>query len=1202
MSTEGTGISGLASGLARVRAKARRLLVLSAVCWVLAAALAWVLGAAGVDYLLRMPSWMRGVLLLVGFAGLGAAILRWVGPAWRFRPGLTEVALRLERTPEAASAGLTDMLASGLELAEAPAPTPVASWMSAQVVQGAIARSSGLRASSLIKGAVLRDGGLALLAAAVLVLGTGAMVGPGVAKIGAMRVLAPWSGAAWPKRTQVADATAVSVHALGAALPLRAVLVRTDREPGQTRVEARYRVITADGAGPVQTAVLTGQGERNSGGEMYERLIEPAGLLPGGTEVAEMEYWFQTPDDRTRPARIRLATPPSVLSARAMVRLPAYAEGSGAAASFVSGARDLGGGTDRRAVVAPVLSGSTVELALELSKPVPAPRGDAEIAAALPGLAAVAGVGHEFGARAWRVEWTVQESARVPVVVTDEFGLRAADEPTFAIDVTADRAPTAAVTAPAQDEAVLATAVIGASGEGRDDVGVESVRVDAQPARRAAGSVGAAPEAAGEARVVASEPAGGEPRDGAGADPVRMVASGTVTLGDFGLRPGDELWLTAVAADAYEMKGVRHDAARSPVRKLRVISADELVEQVRGELSRMRDAAIRLDAEQAELRQSIGTRGAVTDDERRRQAGLSQRLAQQKEAAQDLTARIERNRLTDEALGGTLRDATDQLEGARGASERAAVKADQAAGTKPAEETRADLTPEQSAEIGRAQDEVRDELGRLIQMLDRGQDSWTVRRDLQRLVEQQKSLQAQTRQAGERTTGREMNELTPGERTELDRLAAEQRELALRTERALESLQERAEQMQKVDAAQAAAMKQAAERGRQKQVPQAMEKASQSAQKNQTEAAQEQQQDAIESMEDMLSDLENAERNRDEALRRMLASVIESIQGLIRQQQDQLAGLEIARGTRDFLGLDAGMVRLNQNTLGVLGESKSAFREMEDVSRPLEAAADAQAAAVGRLRASPVDDEGAGSGERESLRNLELAKAAAQQLQDEARQRDQDKKRQELRKVYREALELQVALRDEAAPMLGVQLDRRDRMKLRGMGERQESIRQMLAELKKRTDELDEAVVFGLAHERLDGLTAGSAKRLRAGDGSRVVGRQQDGAVRLLQSLVEALSQDANQEDEFKDAPGGDEGGGQAGGGQPTPLIPDLAEIRLLRGLQVQAAELTRAIDEGGAPDAAEVSDLAKFQQSLAEKGQTLLKKINKSGGEEPGP
>jgi hypothetical protein len=68
---------------------------------------------------------------------------------------------------------------------------------------------------------------------------------------------------------------------------------------------------------------------------------------------------------------------------------------------------------------------------------------------------------------------------------------------------------------------------------------------------------------------------------------------------------------------------------------------------------------------------------------------------------------------------------------------------------------------------------------------------------------------------------------------------------------------------------------------------------------------------------------------------------------------------------------------------------------MRKVATLIEDAAAAQASAVGALRRSPVDDEAAQGDEESSLRNLRLARAEAQKIQDEAAQRDQDRKRQE---------------------------------------------------------------------------------------------------------------------------------------------------------------------------------------------------------------
>ena len=67
----------------------------------LAILVAWVagliLGSAALDYLLRLPGTARLLLLVAGAGALGYALWTYVRPAVRFRPGLTQLALRAER-------------------------------------------------------------------------------------------------------------------------------------------------------------------------------------------------------------------------------------------------------------------------------------------------------------------------------------------------------------------------------------------------------------------------------------------------------------------------------------------------------------------------------------------------------------------------------------------------------------------------------------------------------------------------------------------------------------------------------------------------------------------------------------------------------------------------------------------------------------------------------------------------------------------------------------------------------------------------------------------------------------------------------------------------------------------------------------------------------------------------------------------------
>jgi hypothetical protein len=731
---------------------------------------------------------------------------------------------------------------------------------------------------------------------------------------------------------------------------------------------------------------------------------------------------------------------------------------------------------------------------------------------------------------------------------------------------------------------VLATAVVSATGEGRDDVGLGGLSLEGRLAKPPAGSIGASPEPSGEAVALAQSRMPGQ-----GSPVLQATAEATVDLSTFDLKPGEELWLTTIASDNYELDGARHDPVRSSPRKLRIIKEEDLVDQVRAELAAIRKIAIRLDEEQAELRKTAQT-GQVSKDDERRQAGLTQRITQQAEAAQRLTQRIDRNRLSDEGLTGLLSDVGQLLRGAGEESEQAAAQLDAAAKQKP-EGEKADLTPEQAQKLQASQESVREQLGRLAEMLDRGEDTWLAMRSLQRLLQQQQELQTQTQRAGERTMGKKPGDLTPQERAELAQIAERQQRLSDAARQAIDKLNERAKQMEKVDAAQAQGMKQAAERGREQQVPQKMDDAARNVEQNQTSSADEQQQQAMQSMQQMLQDMQDAAKKRDATLRRVLASVIESLERLIRDQDEQIAALTEATPAGPFDALDEPMITLNQNTLSVADEARG-DRQTARIAELIDRAGKAQSAAIAALRAAPVVADDADKAERESLRLLRLARAEAQKLQDEARKRDNDRKRQELRRVYRDALEQQVGLKGETDPFIGKAVDRRDRMKVRGLGERQDALRASLDEIRKKTEEIADAGVFDYAHQRLEQVTAHAAKMLRAGQPERSVGRDQDSAVRILKSLVDALNDQAKKDDEFRENADSGNGGGEGQGGK-QPLIPPLAELRLLREMQQEAADLTRLLDEAKEPGATdELVGVGKLQRGLSERGQELIKKL----------
>lgn len=1174
----------------RVRRRARATLVWAAGLRSLALVLGVVLLLGALDYVFRLPRPLRVVNLAAMGWGLFELVRRVVLPAVRFRPGLAEVALRIER----AAGDSTGRLASGVELGGFGPGESGGSRLTA-----ALSRAAGDEADAFA-GALggtrfVQRRGLALagalLAVVALLAGGSAVVRPDLARIGLARTLWPLGDTQWPKRTALADATTTRVHPLGEALQLRALLTRTHLPLGRTDVSVVYRVLVGDEPGRTERAMLTSQqriarapgvDEGPQSGELFERLIEPeADLAAGGT--AELEYWFETEDNRSAPRRIALAARPAVERITASVEPPAYARelrGSFLQAGQVEVTPDAEG----VAVVQPILAGSRVELSLSLSKP--AHRvGDAAEGWTQP------------DPRTLRFETTPGERSRLDVALLDGTGLEGAAPLAIVLDVVADEPAGVTVVEPAYDESVLATAVIDLGAEGRDEFGMRWLALERQTARPPADSEGAAPEAVDEPVSIGRTDAPADPVSHA--LPAQLTLATRLDLSTIGVRPGDEVWVSAVGRDVFAAPAPGEAdtrLARSAVRRLRIIDESAFVNQLRGELAGVRRAAIEIDTEQALLREALAPAEVDPPDTAalaERQAAVTERLDAQRGALDRLTQRAERNALGDETLAGMLDDAAGLLRDATGASAAAAGEIESA---------RADeISPAERPEIDRAQARVRDDLETLIAMLDQGQDNWVARRTVESLLDDQRALAAETEALGDRTMGQSREQLSAEDLTELERIAARQNDAAERARQALDSLTDRAESLERVDSAQAQAMSRAARRGRQERLDQQMQQASAQVRENQTRAAAQGQRAAVEALEQMLEDIDSAEASRDEALRRVLASVLESLESLIAGQETQIDGLARARVEAELVALAEPMVALAGNTLGLLDEI-GGQRDLATIISLVGLAADAQERAVGALREASVDS--AAEAEDESLTRLREARDEAERMDEAAGERENARKRAELRSAYRALLEQQVAIADDTRPFLEAEADRRTRAQVRALGQRQQGVGETLAEIRRETAELADTAIFELAHRRLDRAAGEAAGELLDGQASAEVARQQATVVRVLRSLVEAMGEQQGGQ-RFGEGQQGGGGGGGGGSGQDTPIIPELAELKLLRAMQAEAMEWTRNLDETAQrPGEAELAELADLQQELATRAVVLIEKITQQApageGEQP--
>lgn len=1170
---------------ARMVLVARRVMLVAA--WVVGVAVALAL----LDYALRVPGWLRSLTLPVWIGVLWVTARRWLVPAWRFRPSATDLALRVERAiPE-----LRGKLASAVDLAlgRGALPTENSRKMAAVVVRSAAEAWGGRSASALVRTDGLRRSARGFGAAMIVCLGLLA-VSPAYWWIGVQRVFVPWGGAAWPKRTGVADATGTSVHPLGESLPLRAVVTRSPLSPDRTDVVARYRLIAGGVPGAWRTELLTWQNREAStevstsdalgretrsvaSGPLFERLIDPAGEA--------LEYRLSTDDDQTPTRTVRLVPPPALVSARAVITPPGY---SGGEALNL----DMGAGSDERAIAPSSLRGSRVELTLTMNKPSRIEPALMEQLRLVGGSEAAKGAVAGGSGSVATLEWTLGDPVRLVIRPIDEYGIAAPEDFSLRFDSSDDKPAEATITEPSTDRTVLATALVNVVAEGRDDVGLKWVslrRQTAKPAGRPGGEkspAGGAVEPAGEPEIVATEQ---------GVRAKSLSVRSEVDLAVLGLRPGDEVRLTALAKDVYADENGERRESVSAVRTLRVISEAQFIEEVRRELGQVRQSAIRIDAQQGEVQERAASVGADRQV-RRGQAQVSERLSRQDEAVQRVQERVRENGLTDPSLGDLLNQAKDALQQAGRASARAGKALDQAAGDTPEQDEDKPIDPAKVAKAGEArtdQEGVREQMRRLAELLDKGQDNWVVKSRLSGMVKAQNELREQTRELGARTAGKPMGALNQQERNELQAIVEKQTQLAEQVSKLTREMRERAEELGKSDAAAAKGMQDAAQRGDQQQVSESMKSAASSAQQNRMSDAGQSQEQATQAMKKMLEDLDSGEQQRALVLKRKLQEIAEAIERLVKGQERELSALSAAQQAQNgYAGLDTGMIRLNQNTLGV-GDQARSMRDLEPVAKLLGKAGDAQASAVQGLRSERVDPDPVRADETVSLDALRTALERARELNKKLDDQEQARKTAELKSRYREALEKQSLIRGETEGFSkSAELSRRERVLVRRLGEQQGEVRAMLGDVRQQTKELAEATVFDYAHTRLDAMTSGAATALENAD-PRAALSAQDGTITTLKNLIEALT-DPRNDSKFSSGAGGG-GGGGGGAGKKRPLIPPAKELRLLRMMQAEVASMTAVAEKGG--DISAVDSTAKLQREISEVGSRLLKKLSPGGG-----
>jgi len=1172
----------LRARLGRMRTRVRMMVVMRSLLLAMAMILTAVLTLVLIDYMLRLPMGIR----LLTLAGLVYLIwlcwARLIQPALQARCSTTDIALEIERRDPS----LRGLVASAIDLSTADKEHTASDPDTEALTKAALNTIARRLDSKSIPGIANPNQLISALGVCALVVTCIALLSvrsPNLAQIGLTRTLSPWSMASWPKRFAIEDLTSNAARPVDIAIPIRALIGNPDSSDSiNPRAYVSWRVLDANGR-PAQRwtrTMLTRQQRSDDGTPIYEQLLDAKPAIKPLSEQSEetstaftLEYTIETRDDSQPTRKITLVRPPKLLDTSVAIELPAYAQPIADAQLVRSGTITH---TDSDSVLTPILAGSQLSITWRFSKPM---RRDSQAAeSSIPQWAASLSPGNTIIGFSQPTPTTIQldliaqSSAAIEPGVLDEMGITVRTPIILALGVLDDQAPGASLTEPTRDEIVSASAIIELQAELTDDFGLVAGALHASIARAHADSQGAPADQSTNNQPTTLIRAQYQALQ-------RAQLDHTLSLETLGLAAGDEVHLNAIAWDlrarSTDVENASLGMTQSSTRILRVVEDSVIIDDLRKGLGSISGAMRQLDEQQAnaqkQLQNQRQTQAQTTSEDQR---SVTDRLDASERTIEQLRDTFKRNNLDDAALGSLLDDASAVASEAAQASERASDQLDRG------DDERASAN----------QRVVRDRIGELLSMLDRGQDSWLALRSVQQLRDELAALRDDTAEFNASTAGKSLDQLTPEEQSALERILERQTASADDAREAISTLDERAQQLQENDPTQAEALSRAAEQARSAQLEEKLNEAADQIASNQTSSATQTQSEVLDELDEMLEELENAIKNRDNALRRELASIIDSIKALIKAQETQIGMLD----NPNAKDLDAGMIGLSGNTLAVRDEALGAFPETRSIADLITQGANAQGNAINALRQSPIDLEAAERHERASLLHLNSALEEANRLDEQAADRQARQLRTQLRDEYRSVLEIQTALRDETLPLVDQQMSRRQRASARAIGISQGAIREQLSELLEQTQELSDAPVFVFAHAQLDRQMQRSVDGLAQRQIESRTPTLQTSSIVILTTLVEVLSDTPppQEPDDFDD--GSQSGSSSGSSGGEEPVIPPVAQLKLLRSMQQLAAMQTREYSENpGLANDADLESLSQLQSQLSEHAKQLIESLN---------
>jgi hypothetical protein len=647
--------------------------------------------------------------------------------------------------------------------------------------------------------------------------------------------------------------------------------------------------------------------------------------------------------------------------------------------------------------------------------------------------------------------------------------------------------------------------------------------------------------------------------------------------------------------------------------------AEKELNQIEPKLASARKMEEMLDEKTRKERQAeLEARARQADREAAAAEARAKKLAEQAEQASqaasksDDQAEAARKQAEARRLGDEARKARQEA-----AEKRAAAERDRQDARRPADPQR----PRQElAEARQRQQEVEKSLDALLQDLEPWSSTREVKNEAARLLQEQKEAQAQLEALQHKgLTGKSPEELTREEKADLEGLDDAQKRLADRAQKLLDRMERMAADRAEKDNQTARELLGAQQEARKGNLAGKMKAAQQSIQRNKLNEAKQQQGQALAELQKLVKNLEDRREAELDRLIRKLRQAEKQVEALMDEQERLQKKIREANKIPDKAKRDEELKKLARQQRALREKTREVLQQLSRLRNERARQALGQA---GESMDEAAQQLGGGKGDDEKQEDaLDRLDETRRELERERKRAEEELGREQLARVadtIKRLRDRQQGHSDEARRIQDAVQERKGwsrglRASVRDLGQNQTGLAQETESVVKK--DLTAVPVFARLLER-------SARAMRkAGDRFAGMVRQapppealpdaeaarwQTEALRGLQRLLDAIKEQQGDDPRPLSQPGGaggDDDGPQ--GSQGDDSLPPMAQLKLLRALQKEVNDRTKAFTEKhpdpsklDAKARAELQEIQREQKEVAD----LLEHLTRPPGEEAMP